>query len=681
MSRPMRTYVHKEKFPEWTMFIDTETITVDDEGHQEMIVCCYEIWKSSIMTGLPDNRRDTNAPFRRGFFTHKEQFYQFLKDFDGSVKVVAHHMAFDADVLQILNPDYHERYGFDIDPGNSILSMDNTFRGPFKISFVWDQEDGKDKKQTQLVCNTNYYKSSLKEIGESFGIEKKELPGNRDHLIEIELDRKTIQSINISDSKESERLATTEDKIVNEFILLLAYCKRDVEILRESWFSIYQFSQDIASCTPGLTAASMTKRIFQRRFFKCKKSVVGTNDKPEVMVAEVESYRGGRSDTFWKGKPRPQGKIYKYDVNSMYPFCMSGYVPIQFHREMNEILMNGEIMNKEHCPKENPGIYLAEVTLDIPKTKEGFLGLAPYQHEERGIVFPVGEFRTWLWEPEYEIAYRNGWVKEVHHAYRYHSYPLFANFMGTIYNYRQKAKSEGKKAQSYLFKLIMNSLYGKFGQKKYEKWGKSNPNELEVAKLDQKDRTFWEAYKPGTGMESRTQYLNTRHGIWESPRRKSNIPHKDSVFSIAGYITSAGRAYLWLTMDSILKSGGTLFACDTDSIMTDSELDADYVGEQMGQWKLEDISDPQDCEFFCPKHYEFDNKATIKGAKNPLVGIKTYDQYHFSNIMAKFRTKSMEVRKGPTISLSKKVFAGTNNKRKEPKKKNGPTYPLHVNDL
>ena len=151
--------------------------------------------------------------------------------------------------------------------------------------------------------------------------------------------------------------------------------------------------------------------------------------------------------------------------------------------------------------------------------------------------------------------------------------------------------------------------------------------------------------------------------------------------SIAAYIAASGRALLWATMDYIKACGGVVYMCDTDSIITDYELPEELVGNDIGQWKVEEISEPEECYFYCPKHYEFNDKATIKGAKEPEAGKLEYDQHQFTNIMSRFKQIRIEKDQGPKIKKVKKVFAGINNKRKEPRRKNGATLPLNAAQL
>ena len=49
-------------------------------------------------------------------------------------------------------------------------------------------------------------------------------------------------------------------------------------------------------------------------------------------------------------------------------------------------------------------------------------------------------------------------------TYIYDQAPIFKAYIEYFYNRRLQAKADGNEAGSYMFKLMMNALYGKFGQ-------------------------------------------------------------------------------------------------------------------------------------------------------------------------------------------------------------------------
>ena len=227
LSKPLKRHIMKEKpYEGYTMFFDTETYSINEYGEQEMLLACYEIWKTSRATGLPDNRRDRHKPFERGIITSIDEFYEILKNFDEDIRVIAHNMGYDAQVVKVLSWKLQNRHGYDINPTDSIIATGARRMGPFSLKLHWDSG-----KTTHLICNNNFYKNSLKELGESFGLEKKDFPEKLEELVEVKIDQHNRDSFRATDSDETERLATTGNELEDRYIKVVAYCKRDVEIL------------------------------------------------------------------------------------------------------------------------------------------------------------------------------------------------------------------------------------------------------------------------------------------------------------------------------------------------------------------------------------------------------------------------------------------------------------------
>src|SRR5690606_28437653 len=83
-------------------------------------------------------------------------------------------------------------------------------------------------------------------------------------------------------------------------------------------------------------------------------------------------------------------------------------------------------------------------------------------------IFPVGTFQTVISTPEIEYALKRGDIKAVHEVAVYKMAPIFKTFVDRFYTFREKAKQEKNAVWDLLYKLVMNSLYGKFGQLKRE---------------------------------------------------------------------------------------------------------------------------------------------------------------------------------------------------------------------
>ena len=558
-----------------------------------------------------------------GVFDSESEFHAVMRD-SADCRVIAHNWNFDASVLRIASREHREAFGYSIDFEKSIMPNETGSQSPFFIRLQYD-----DGGYVELLDNGNYYPMPLRAIGDSLQIPKLAIP-------------ETTQ-------RES----------------MIAYCRRDVEILREAYFGIFDFCLDFGT-TPSITTPSAAMRIFRKAFYQKRGDVQGSQHIEAVSKAEREAYHGGRTDTFYKGVPVTDNPIYKYDVNSLYPSCMLGDIPVRYlqrvsgYFDYSEGLLNG-----------SPLLGLHDVSLCIPEDSAyGFLGLEGLRSDS-GLIFPVGEFRCWVWQPLYEIALEQGYVRECHRIYLYQAEPLFRGYIESLYTLRQKYKTEGNSAYDLLTKLLMNSLYGKFGQRAYGKWLELDSDSDEYYQIHGDAevgilRTLGEV----EGVSTPSDYLQLGERIWRYDSSEIGNLSRGSVCSIAGYITALGRASVWNAMASIIDAGGQIYMCDTDSVVSDVRLPDSMVSDtELGKWKLEGISEPAECDFVAPKHYIYQNQIKLKGVRNPAIGALIHKQTRFPRFMTDLSSKSLtrqaNLEDGASISYIESEPTGINHKRRE----------------
>ena len=638
-----RSAVKKEQLPPYVVFIDTETAP-EKEGSikQKLVVGCYEVW-SVTSAGVP---KPGSTPVK-GVFMDIDGFYFLIKNLpvvnhhDGPInaRVVAHNWKFDASVLRFASKEMRKKHNFTFDMDRGIYPGPGAAGfTPFFMTLAWkDRPWG-----TTIICNTNFHKMSLAKLGESLRYPKLEMPPMK---------------VNPTD---------------DELLKIITYCTRDVEVLRRSWFSLFEFSKNVAGITPGLTAADMAKRMFLTKWFspyegRERVNVRGSLHNPYIAHAEEEAYHGGRTESFWNG-PVPHNKTVRvYDVNSMYPSCMLGNVPI---RALGSVDPSYCFDGKTH---------LALVKVRIPEYSEaGWLGWEGYMTKEAGLIFPRGEFECWAWQPMLDIARGMGWIVSIKSCIEYASRPLFKSYIEDVYRMRLEAKKRDELMESLLYKLLMNSLYGKLGQKDFGKWKLA-----EGVTAPDKDHDRWADYckkdKDGRVMlDSAKEYWRVDEDRIYQYHESTGGMGRRSVCSIAGYITAKARAVMWRSLYGVHKSGATIYYCDTDSIHTDGVMPSHMVGDGLGQWALEKESPGKECEYNCPKDYVFANKATMKGIRNPVRGVSTYDQPQFPNfltdLVTAMKSRGWRRESGAVIKNVTKTVTHINNKRVI--KGVGPTEPL-----
>jgi len=597
-SYPLTATPHEEELPPVVIFTDTETRDVG-EGQQALELGCYEIWAVDEMgrkAGL----------LAKGEYYEEETFYGLLSDY-APARVVAHNWDFDASVLRLGSSDNMEKYGYSIDVESSIIPTAGQGFAPFLLVCRFGEN------RVDFICNTNFHRRSLQDIGESIGVAKTVMPS------------------------------------VNDRAALIAYCRQDVAVLRESWFLLFDFISGFGT-TPGFTLAMCAMRVFRAAFFDDEHIVQGSEHIPAIAEAEREAYHGGRTDTFFKGTPTAEW-IYRYDVNSLYPSVMLERIPIRYEGRVSM----ERLEDREY-------IHLIQAEIDIPDTPIGDLGLEGVMLDGK-LVFPRGRFVTWMWQPLYELARDMGWVAKAHKAYCYSTAPIFVDYVETLYSRRLKYRQEKNDAFDYMCKILMNSLYGKFGQRKMSQWEKvTDADEKRVLSyFGERFKAMW------TEEQGEADYWQVGDELYRMIPEIGGLA-ASSVCSVAGYITARGRAEVWKALRYIRANGGNVYMCDTDSIVTDMPLPDSMVSDsRLGKWKLESRVAGADCVFVAPKHYRME-RWKIKGIREPSAA-PTHTQSQFPRFRTDLASANPERRKrlktGAIIKEITKRPTGLNTKRIE----------------
>jgi hypothetical protein len=169
----------------------------------------------------------------------------------------------------------------------------------------------------------------------------------------------------------------------------------------------------------------------------------------EVQDLAYRSYFGGRFEMTKRGFI---GKAFLYDINSAYPYAIT-QIP-----DLN----NGRwIKRKSIHPKAKLGFF--EVLADIPDDTY----IPPFAFRVNNeIIFPTGKFITYCTLAELQACKNPNWYK-ILNSWQFvpgtDTHP-YAEFIQKMYQKRLKLKQNGDAMQLPL-KVILNSIYGKTGQK------------------------------------------------------------------------------------------------------------------------------------------------------------------------------------------------------------------------
>ncbi|MEM4068021.1 MAG: DNA polymerase [Candidatus Micrarchaeaceae archaeon] len=354
------------------------------------------------------------------------------------------------------------------------------------------------------------------------------------------------------------------------------YCENDVIILENGLNWLFNFINEygIEKYYKYLTIASLSFSLISKQA-NLRLSLHKSKNKNIKVINPMHnlfllSYFGGRTEAFFNGIYN--GQIYTYDFNSLYPSCFFYSFPNKFLFAKTNVKENDL---KTILLDEYEGLGFFEI--DAPKGVFGFydnekfidIGLLPYKDKKQNkIIYPVGHFYGWYNFNEIRYAIAHGYKIKAITLYVFDKI-LYHDIYHVINQFYKLRKTDSK--NSYLYKLMINSFYGKFGEK--------HQNEIYIAPEKEKDLIYdYDHYKYITEIDND----NNIKYIIVKDLKYTLSNHTD--FSIASYITSYARIQLLKKFEEIIQNNGKIYYCDTDSIFTNILINSN---NELGNIKLE----------------------------------------------------------------------------------------------
>jgi len=277
----------------------------------------------------------------------------------------------------------------------------------------------------------------------------------------------------------------------------------------------------------------------QRFFFK-NKETLGFK-KTEWNLYALYCYYGGRFEVLKRGYFR---KVYQYDINSAYPYYISKLID----------------PNKGEWIKTRDIDFSADygfAKIAINCYENDLISPIPYRTNSM-VIYPnfSESMEYYLTFPELRTAERLGLEYDIIDSWAFYGTgELLFPQISEIYEQRKRAKAEGDKALELVLKILMNSLYGKFAERKAKLKASLKPLEgsKEIVLGDQKFYVL-ESNKPG---------------ILFNP-------------VLASYITAQTRVQL---IETCMSRFDDIVMFATDSILTTKPFISG--SEKLGDWKLE----------------------------------------------------------------------------------------------
>lgn len=398
------------------------------------------------------------------------------------------------------------------------------------------------------------------------------------------------------------------------FEQLSKYCKRDTEILVKTWQQYFTWftTNDLGNF--GITISSQSFNTYRHRFMKTD---IFIHNRKYILNLERESYFGGRTECFKLGSFNDRN-FYYLDINSMYPAVMkSNWYPVKY---LNYDLKCTPTILKYYL---NKYCIVARVKVCTKRP------IVPLRKKEK-VIFPIGTFETVLTSGELSLALKDNAISKVLSVAIYSRSKIFKGFIDFFYNERLRAKKEGRTAYDVFYKILMNSLYGKFGQQMGE-WNT-------IGKCDPQEVDYWNEIVSGDSKIYRYRKIN---GLVQRYENKSEA--FNSFPAISSHVTGYARVKIWKL---ILKADPkNVYYCDTDSLFVNQEgynkLLSEIDKNKLGKLKVEDVTDH--LKLFGCKHYVFGRYEKHKGRKKSAVKIddKTFRQDQWGTLKTLIRNKDL----------------------------------------
>ena len=407
-----------------------------------------------------------------------------------------------------------------------------------------------------LIDTLNWWRTSLRSLGKSIGFQKQDMP-------------------------ESER--SVED--------WLEYCRRDTQILERSFTGLMSWVKENDLGMFRYSGPGQAMAAFNHRFRKHK---ILIHDKANVRALERAGYYGGQLEAYRLGVLR--GRFYQLDVTSLYPHVMHGN---QFPVKLK--LWNTRLGWNEEKPPIPPSRSIAEVVLNTPTAT------FPMRTEQR-VVFPIGRFPTVLAGPELQYAVDHGLVHRWGRWATYETEDIFDDFVAFFWKLKQRYEAHNDQVNRTFVKLILNSLYGKFGQL-LPSW-EMVPNRVADVRWGK-----WFEKKYGSSATISFQGIG---GV--TFRKGAPQEHPKSFPAIAAFVTAYARQHMRYLRAIAGKDNVYYQAVDSLIVNDDGYsrlVDAGEVADnQLGRLKLERSADQ--VELLGLNHYKIADKHCIGGKKKDV---------------------------------------------------------------
>jgi len=479
--------------------------------------------------------------------------------------------------------------------------FDNQFIFPYLLNlFGEDLEligNNTDKKQIRIK-NQNiifndfccFFQNSLNNICKNFNLPTK---------LEIEINN--ITKDNFEDYK-SEIIQYCK----NDAYILFLCVEKFIEVIKKLEINNFDFSFSKIA-----TASSFALFILKNYLEQTNYKLFGSME--DIYNIEKSSYHGGYTLLFKKFCDYG----YIYDINSSYPYSLSLDLP--FERDENFIF------NKDNYIFSEFDLCLITFSSELNQ----YFSIFPIKTDDGSLIYVKSSDKPqWFWGIEIKFAYQFNYKIQFYNVLRYKPKPFLNKFITSFYNLRleEKNKSQPNLILAEVYKLILNSIYGKMGQRRFP-----------VSNIIHKSK-IQKYFIPNV---LSVEILNSDYYLIKQTNVLKEFDWIGSLVRIASFVTARSRVNLFKPLLDGAITFDNLFYCDTDSLFLNCQLPDNYLSQkELGKFKLETKFN----QFFAvaPKLYtylknpEFTEVCKIKSAKQFLDNNSQFDHAAIKKLSQNF---------------------------------------------
>lgn len=516
----------REESPDCLIFWDSETkIALDEVGEENRDGIQTPFLFCGLVYKLHKGKWHYHRPISATTSGHFLDLIKIVTNDCRHVWMVAHNANYDCLAAGVMTwLEKGELSWFKIKGKSQEKIREVPFFSTDKGSFHLQTWHGTTK--IDWVDSLNWFQNSVEELGRSIGVEKLPMPEPDDLLPDWR-----------------------------------AYCFRDCEIIATAVMKLMSKLDELDLSKLRPTLASTAFATFRKRFLT-----------KEIDLPKSEFIRGQARQAYFGGWvwPYQLGKIneplVQLDVVSMYPSVMvESRFPTTFLGGMVDVDAKGleSLASKYHV------VALCQVNAEHDPVL-----LRMHQR-----TLPVlGHATTWLTHEEIKRRLRSGEIIKAHKVHFYDEDRIFRDYIETLWKLRQEFTARRDEVGRLVVKLLMNSLYGKFGQRGADYKYLHVPSKIKPT-------------MPEYIVDESGDIVESRHyagGLLRIKKEEGESHYSHP--AIAATVTVLARWKLW----DLIRSIGIehVFYADTDSVLTNEEgfmraKDLGLLGNTLGKLKPE----------------------------------------------------------------------------------------------